>query len=68
MKAQKRQTTFWTRGDYYLWNFTSKITLTINAANEIKIKDDVQVVLLLSCFLGHPVNQFSLISRAELRK
>ena len=32
-----------------------KIGWQINATNFIKIKDEIQVVLLLSCFLGHSV-------------
>ena len=32
-----------------------KVDRRLNVTNKFKTKDDFQVVLLLSCFVGHPV-------------
>jgi len=34
------------------------LLLKVGAANYVKIKDDLKVFLILSCFVGHPVNRF----------
>ena len=62
LTAQKRQTTFWKCQDQE--NFVVivsriiyvKVGWQLNVTKKLKFKDDFQIVLLLSCFVGHPVS------------
>ena len=72
MRAQERQTTFWTThtGRILWWlfqedwrsNVSKKIDDRMCQINS-KIKDDFQIDLVLSCFVGHPVFDLNLLVR-----